>query len=532
MGKNAKGAASTPLTKSTNAAADIDAGTEKEKPKTDKELREIAASANEKKALELRNEIVGSLSIDNPPKEGEAIKWDDVPTQSVPLSLFAPAGDMVPKLNVLQSMEMQTRVKKLDGEHVERMTDYLSDPANELPPVKVVVNPEDSNHVYLVDGHHTLTAYTKMELSDTNPRTHIPAKIVYGSELDARISALGQNTKHGLPLTKKDIQNKVKIVLADPDLNKYSANALATMFGISQPTFSKYRSQMESEGTVKVGRDGKALSVNQTTKGKAKATKDDATAEAERDAQAEAIRNKTFALPDTDVLGTALPEDEELRTIFQYGKEMRGFLAGIQSQRKQLRAYVNKVIAEHSDPVAVSRLIADYKDADKQMRDALSALENNVIPYALDPYTKGRNRRPANKSELSYITGVESGEELRNPGYATKAQMSVAPEHLITGEQDAWESGYWDEYTEELNAQAAAREEAKRLKKVSTTLKAKGQPQTPQADSNAVAVTNGASNDESETAVTNANETLEAAANEALNAALSGDDAAAPFSLD
>jgi hypothetical protein len=126
-----------------------------------------------------------------------------------------------------------------------------------FPPVELVY---DGEHYWLTDGFHRLAAHQLLE------REEVEAEVVEGTKRQAVWRSLAANAKHGKRRSRADKRRAIKRVLRDEEWHKKSDSMIARHLGVSQPTVSKYRRQLEGDPTYKfyksderIGADGRKI---------------------------------------------------------------------------------------------------------------------------------------------------------------------------------------------------------------------------------------------------------------------------------
>lgn len=135
------------------------------------------------------------------------------------------------------------RLKGENNQHIE----MLATSEEPLPPILV-----QRDTLRVVDGMHRLRA-TLMKGQET-----IAVQFFDGSEDEAFIRAVTENTKHGLPLTMADRQAAVARIIAS--YPQRSDRWVATTIGVASGTVASIRSRITSkdqEVTARIGQDGR-----------------------------------------------------------------------------------------------------------------------------------------------------------------------------------------------------------------------------------------------------------------------------------
>jgi ParB-like chromosome segregation protein Spo0J len=138
------------------------------------------------------------------------------------------------------------RQARLDEAHVTALAEMLE----QLPPVIV-----DKRTMAVIDGAHRIEAFRRAK------RTHIRALLFTGDETEAIALSIGNNVRHGKPLTSNERQEAARTLLKRcPDR---SDRWIGVICGLSHSTVAQVRHTSESaeagiaEAGVRVGRDGR-----------------------------------------------------------------------------------------------------------------------------------------------------------------------------------------------------------------------------------------------------------------------------------
>ncbi len=121
------------------------------------------------------------------------------------------------------------------------------------PGLVIFSSPEEGS--WLADGFHRFAAAKALGLTHFQVERHV------GLKRDAIRYALSANETHGLRRTNADKRLSVERALRDVEWGAYSNGQLAKLTGVSKPTVSKYRAQLESRGQIeeqseRIGTDG------------------------------------------------------------------------------------------------------------------------------------------------------------------------------------------------------------------------------------------------------------------------------------
>ncbi|ACL04299.1 hypothetical protein Dalk_2606 [Desulfatibacillum aliphaticivorans] len=123
----------------------------------------------------------------------------------------------------------------------------------EMPPLEAFLVGKE---IWLVDGYHRCMGAMQAGKKKIN------VAIYEGDEKAALRTAVSANATHGLRRTNADKQQAVRMAFSDKEIRGYSANLVAKLCKVSQPTVAKVREEMKEEGVkfpkTTVGMDGKA----------------------------------------------------------------------------------------------------------------------------------------------------------------------------------------------------------------------------------------------------------------------------------
>jgi len=156
----------------------------------------------------------------------------------------------VDDITVEKSLQVRARLDKatLDDYQLAIQAD------DTFPPVILF---DDGTALRLADGFHRLAASRRLGCLE------IEATVLKGSRGDALRYALTANNRHGLRMTNADKRRAVRLayeLMLESD-ERWSASDVADMTGVSQPTVSKVREEMEGEGSsfpeTVTGKDGR-----------------------------------------------------------------------------------------------------------------------------------------------------------------------------------------------------------------------------------------------------------------------------------
>lgn len=368
-------------------------------------------------------EYLLTLVPDTTPRdENKKINFDEVEPNEILLeSIFNGSDDPLLK------SETQLRVRGTDRYRVEKMRETLSKGSEIDEPICLVIS-EDGKKVWIADGHHTLSAYSE------EGRETIKAKIVRGNGKDARLYATGANFKHGLPRTKEDEINSIRVLLTDfSEWKRRSNNSVAEFTNTSAYLVKKVKEELGVAKVDKViGKDGKTRNVKNTGKG--------ATGRPKKKAEEKEIENNdvVIKLPSEDSLGNILPE--YLQEVFGFADSVDSGLTEIGKAKARLHKLIMDYVENSEREGFASPIIDAWKEANKAINKIMREVKAE-LPVAISPYCKGKYPHPTPET-LCPITG-DAARGI-NRGWVNKEQYKDSPEELTKTLKDAWEIGYWN----------------------------------------------------------------------------------------
>ncbi len=144
------------------------------------------------------------------------------------------------------SIGYSPRQTKVDPDHVATLVDVV----DRLPPVVV-----DERTLTVIDGIHRLEAFR------TLGRSHIPVVMFRGDEMEALVTAIQANIKHGKPLSRSERQAAARVVL--DRCPERSDRWVGEVCGLSHTTVALLRrSLISADARVRTGRDGRRRPVD------------------------------------------------------------------------------------------------------------------------------------------------------------------------------------------------------------------------------------------------------------------------------
>lgn len=139
------------------------------------------------------------------------------------------------------SVGYSPRDVRVDEGHVAALAEMIE----HLPPVIV-----DERTMSVIDGVHRIEAFRKTQ------RTHIAALLFTGDETEAIALSIGNNVRHGKPLTNSERQAAARTLLER--CPERSDRWVGHICGLSHSTVAMIRHASEaSEASIRVGRDGR-----------------------------------------------------------------------------------------------------------------------------------------------------------------------------------------------------------------------------------------------------------------------------------
>jgi hypothetical protein len=136
----------------------------------------------------------------------------------------------------------------------------------QMPPLEVMF---DGASYWLWDGFHRRWGADRAGLDK------LPCNVTNGTREDAQWASYGANVTHGLRRSNGDKAKAVKAALRHPKGPGTTDSKLAEHCGVSMPTVSKYRAELESASkilkvTTREGKDGKTYDTTNIGKTKPK----------------------------------------------------------------------------------------------------------------------------------------------------------------------------------------------------------------------------------------------------------------------
>jgi ParB-like nuclease domain len=144
------------------------------------------------------------------------------------------------------SVGYSPRQTKVDPDHVVALADVL----DRLPPVVV-----DERSLTVIDGVHRLEAYKSVG------RSHIPALLFRGSDMQALVIAIQANIQHGKPLSRSERQEAARALLCR--CPERSDRWIGEVCGVSHTTVAVLRRTLSAaDARIRTGRDGRRRPVD------------------------------------------------------------------------------------------------------------------------------------------------------------------------------------------------------------------------------------------------------------------------------
>ena len=146
------------------------------------------------------------------------------------------------------SVGYSPRQTKIDEAHVSALMEV----AGRLPPPLV-----DKRTMAVIDGAHRLEAFRRLG------RTEVQVLLFEGHDLEAVVTAIEANVKHGKPLSRSERQTAARLVLCR--FPEWSDRRVGEVCGLSHTTIAAIRSLVVEAGQkVRVGRDGRTRHVDRS----------------------------------------------------------------------------------------------------------------------------------------------------------------------------------------------------------------------------------------------------------------------------
>jgi hypothetical protein len=141
----------------------------------------------------------------------------------------------IDRITLLPELQFREDSRNQQGlANPERVQEYAEamERGEDFPPVRVV---EDGQTRWLVDGFHTLAAYTRLG------KTMVPAEVIEGDLETAHREAWKANARRGAEYTPGDKRNKLLDLFRWQEWYEKPVRDVASLTGISYPFCSKVR---------------------------------------------------------------------------------------------------------------------------------------------------------------------------------------------------------------------------------------------------------------------------------------------------
>ena len=210
-------------------------------------------------------------------------------------------AELVPIEKIKLTGNTQVRVK-LSQETIEEYAE-AGKRRKILPPITLFT--ADKIDYWLADGWHRYHAAMKSNA------TQVRADVKEGDAKDAQWYAIGANQTHGLPRSKADKANAIKMALeARPE---ESDNAIAEYVGVSHNTVTKAREKMEKDKHSEATKQGMETAASSNDNSENTSSSGVNTQNSENGAQGSPSQTTTAGkaktdAPMTDEEGHAIPE--------------------------------------------------------------------------------------------------------------------------------------------------------------------------------------------------------------------------------
>jgi hypothetical protein len=142
---------------------------------------------------------------------------------------------------------LQVRVR-LNPETVDRYVEAL-DRGDKLPPPVVFYSPGGVEWYFLGAGMHRLEAHKRKGRKLVEVEAHLVPE-GKNARREALLYALGDNAKHGLPMSAADKKKAVELLLEDPEWRKWSDRKIARYVGASNTFVGNLREQLKAEASA------------------------------------------------------------------------------------------------------------------------------------------------------------------------------------------------------------------------------------------------------------------------------------------
>jgi len=126
---------------------------------------------------------------------------------------------------------------KIDQTLVTKYADSMRD-GDMFPHLTVFF---DGAHYWLADGFHRYLAMKSLGHLDAN------ASVFEGTQRDAKLHSFAANARHGMPMTKEEQRQIIRIMLEDEEWSRWSFREIACHIGVSHMTVARVKEAMDKE---------------------------------------------------------------------------------------------------------------------------------------------------------------------------------------------------------------------------------------------------------------------------------------------
>jgi hypothetical protein len=146
-----------------------------------------------------------------------------------------PFKDVFVDLALIQQKRGQQMRERMQPGKVEEYAELLRSNKrfNDLPEVYF-----DGSAYWPGDGFHRLAAYEKAG------HERVKVRVREGGHREAMLHALGANSEHGMPRTRKDLRKAIRTALLDKELTRWSDRRIAELAKTTDKTVAAVRREM------------------------------------------------------------------------------------------------------------------------------------------------------------------------------------------------------------------------------------------------------------------------------------------------
>ena len=248
----------------------------------------------------------------------------------------------------------------------------------------VIIYHDGTEH-YVADGFHRILAAERLGRKDINAEVH------NGTRLDAIKFGLGANKNHGMPMSRKDKENSIRIALRE--FSDMTDNAIADLIGVSFHTVASHREQLSTllnstKPKTRKGKDGKQYPTERKPRKQAQEPLQEPEHTQEPPHIQTADEETSPATPDYNpALSRMAAVKRESESTPETESAVAGFIASQADKKDQLREI------ERSEHSPVTRMVDSENEPDSETEteatpsedptlDGIAQLRDSAMYYA------------------------------------------------------------------------------------------------------------------------------------------------------